>query len=167
MNCIACGNPTANPKFCSRSCATAYNNRAQSKRKRVNTCQECKTPIHRNRTYCRTCWQQKRIAQMNHTLSDTTLITEYGQRTYQRNARIRDWARRIYANSGRPYVCVNCGYDKHVEVCHIQAIKSFPEETPLNIVNSLENLVALCPNCHWEFDNGLLQANAIVKEHTL
>jgi hypothetical protein len=24
-------------------------------------------------------------------------------------------------------------------------------------VNSLDNLVGLCPNCHWEFDHGLLQ----------
>jgi predicted HNH restriction endonuclease len=24
-------------------------------------------------------------------------------------------------------------------------------------VNALDNLVGLCPNCHWEFDHGLLQ----------
>jgi predicted restriction endonuclease len=24
-------------------------------------------------------------------------------------------------------------------------------------VNSLDNLLGLCPNCHWEFDHGLLR----------
>jgi hypothetical protein len=25
----------------------------------------------------------------------------------------------------------------------------------MRVVNSLENLIALCPNCHWELDHGL------------
>jgi hypothetical protein len=53
-------------------------------------------------------------------------------------------------------VCKNCGYDRHVEICHIRPINSFPEDTPVAVVNDLSNLVALCPNCHWEFDHGLL-----------
>lgn len=52
-------------------------------------------------------------------------------------------------------VC-QCGYDKHVEVCHIKAIRDFDLKTKIKDINSKENLVLLCPNCHWEFDNGLL-----------
>ncbi len=59
--------------------------------------------------------------------------------------------------SNRPRVCHNCGYDKHVEICHIRAIGDFPDETPVSVVSGIENLVALCPNCHWEFDRGLLK----------
>jgi len=52
--------------------------------------------------------------------------------------------------------CRVCGYDKHVEVCHIKAIKSFDDSATFSEVNSIHNLVFLCPNCHWEFDKGLL-----------
>ncbi len=52
--------------------------------------------------------------------------------------------------------CANCNYDKHVELCHIKAIKDFPQTATLKEVNCKENLIQLCPNCHWEFDNGLL-----------
>jgi hypothetical protein len=56
-----------------------------------------------------------------------------------------------------PKRCVNCGYDKHIEVCHRRALTSYPLDTPIAIVNDLSNLVGLCPNCHWELDHGLLQ----------
>ena len=48
------------------------------------------------------------------------------------------------------------GYDKHYEVCHIKAVSDFSEDTPITVINHIDNLVALCPNHHWEFDNGLL-----------
>lgn len=54
----------------------------------------------------------------------------------------------------RPQICEECGYDKHVEVCHIKSISSFPLDTYLSVINSPDNLRLLCPNCHWEFDNG-------------
>ena len=34
--------------------------------------------------------------------------------------------------------------------------KLFPDETKVLEINSIENLIALCPTHHWEFDNGLL-----------
>lgn len=52
--------------------------------------------------------------------------------------------------------CFVCGYDKHVELAHIQSISSFSTDTKLSEVNSSKNVVQLCPNCHWEFDNGLI-----------
>ena len=76
---------------------------------------------------------------------------------YQVNAHLRTIARRLYNNANLPRACHNCGYDKHVEICHIRAINSFPDDTPIAVINALENLVALCPNCHWEFDHGLLK----------
>lgn len=49
--------------------------------------------------------------------------------------------------------CQYCGYNKHVEVCHIKPIKSFPSNTLIDTINDPSNLLVLCPNCHWEFDN--------------
>ena len=49
--------------------------------------------------------------------------------------------------------CSNCGYDKHVEIAHIKAISTFDNSTLISVINSKENLMALCPNCHWELDN--------------
>lgn len=55
--------------------------------------------------------------------------------------------------------CNNCGYNKHVELCHIKPITSFDPSATIREVNALSNVVQLCPNCHWEFDNGLLNLN--------
>lgn len=52
-----------------------------------------------------------------------------------------------------PKRCKICGYSKHVENCHVKAIQLFDESTPLSVINSENNLVLLCPNHHWEFDN--------------
>jgi len=49
--------------------------------------------------------------------------------------------------------CQKCGYDKHVEACHIKPICSFSNDTSIDVINHPDNLMALCPNCHWEFDN--------------
>ena len=49
-----------------------------------------------------------------------------------------------------------CGYDKHVECCHIKAVSDFPDTALLGEVNAPGNLVLLCRNCHWELDHGLL-----------
>jgi hypothetical protein len=68
--------------------------------------------------------------------------------------RIRSRAR-AYTNTDKP--CVNCSYDKHVEVCHIKNVADFPLTSTLNEINSSENLILLCRNCHWEFDNGMLR----------
>jgi predicted HNH restriction endonuclease len=73
-----------------------------------------------------------------------------------RLSRLRADARRQYF-AARPYRCAQCGYDKHIEVSHKRPLASFPGDTPISVVNSLDNLVGLCPNCHWEFDHGLLQ----------
>jgi predicted restriction endonuclease len=88
---------------------------------------------------------------MKRTIADVKATAKY-----QLTAQIRSRARYVYSRSHLPEVCFICGYDKHVEICHVRAINDFPNDTPVAIVNDLANLVALCPNCHWEFDNGLL-----------
>ena len=62
-------------------------------------------------------------------------------------------ARTIYMASNRPKQCACCGYDKHFEVAHIKAVSSFDKNVLLSEINAEDNLIALCPNHHWEYDN--------------
>lgn len=52
--------------------------------------------------------------------------------------------------------CAHCGYTKHVELAHIQAVASFDDTATLGTINHPNNIIQLCPNCHWEFDRGRL-----------
>lgn len=69
---------------------------------------------------------------------------------------IRRDAERKIINASIPLVCKECGYDKHVEISHIKSVSSFSDESVVDEINSIDNLVLLCPNHHWEFDNGVL-----------
>ena len=73
---------------------------------------------------------------------------EVYRRSIDRNARRK--------MRGFPRVCFTCGYDKFVEVCHIKPVSEFPPSAFVSEINSLDNLILLCRNCHYEYDNGLL-----------
>lgn len=51
-----------------------------------------------------------------------------------------------------------CEYSKHIDICHIKDISSFPDETLIKEINNLNNLLALCKNHHWEFDKNIMVA---------
>ena len=63
-------------------------------------------------------------------------------------------AKKVMSNEKK--ICVKCSYDRHVHVCHIKAVKDFPDTALIKEINHKDNLVYLCPNCHWEFDKGLI-----------
>ena len=73
---------------------------------------------------------------------------------------IRKDAQKVFDQSGKPYKCAVCGYDKHVEIAHIKAVSEFDDSALLTEINNSDNLIALCPNHHWEFDNGILHFNS-------
>jgi transcriptional regulator with XRE-family HTH domain len=70
---------------------------------------------------------------------------------------IRKYARLFLSESKVDKKCVICGFNVHVEVCHIKAISSFSKYSLLKEVNSLDNLVYLCPNHHYMLDAGLIE----------
>lgn len=70
---------------------------------------------------------------------------------------IRKDAERIISRSDIELKCKVCFYTNHVEVCHIKSVSSFSDESTIDDINNIDNLVLLCPNCHWEFDNNLLK----------
>lgn len=148
--CQACGRQTKNPMFCSRSCAIRVHNQAR-KREPAGRCVVCACAISSRRKYSRTHSPTRAIDR--HRPIGTFVDNS---RTGSRLNRLRTDARRVL-HIGQPYRRQNCGYDKHIEVCHKRPVTSFPLDAPISVVNSLDNLVGLCPNCHWEFDPGLLQ----------
>ena len=70
---------------------------------------------------------------------------------------IQHLARRAFFETTPSPKCAICGYDKHVEVAHIKPVSGFSDEATMREINSFSNLIGLCPNHHWEFDNGLLK----------
>ena len=93
---------------------------------------------------------------------DTLTIGEkvYDKHKYAKYSYVRYIARTLALEAGVK-CCQSCGYDKHYEICHIKAISEFTSDTLIKDINSLNNLIALCPNCHWEFDNNQLSLTNI------
>ena len=135
MRCLNCEIDTTNPKYCSRSCAAQANNSLYPKRHarvkckcgksiRSKMCRECRTDL----------WISKPIGEVK----DKTLV--------------RAQARRALQATNQPRICVKCGYDFFVEVSHKKAINSFTLDTPLLVINDINNLEYLCPNHHVEHE---------------
>jgi hypothetical protein len=159
MLCNQCQKETNNPKFCSKSCAATFNNTRAPKRKPENTCATCKLPCTTSRTYCRECWllvaKKRSVEKWNEETIKS--MRALGNANFNgRYSYIRGLSRRKYLKSNKDKFCYICQYSYHFDVCHIKDIKSFDENTTIGEVNSLDNLVALCKNHHWEFDTGLI-----------
>ena len=155
-NCLHCGTRTANAKYCSRSCANRVNGRLFPSRQRIlRSCKHCGTALQTRRTTCDSCnpslvdWRMVQLQELK-----AKALQQYA-------AQIRSLARVAYRKSSRPKACAVCSYDVHYEVCHIKPIREFLPTNFVADVNRLNNLVALCPNHHWEFDHGRLSASSI------
>lgn len=147
MLCLNCSKETTNKKFCSRSCSASYNNQKFPKRQKEGKCKRCNQPTNSYRSYCDKCKPGNDI-----TLGDAIYQKHHKSSAF---ALVRTRARTVLQLSNRN-VCENCGYSKHVECAHRKPISHFHEDTLLSEINHEDNLLALCPNCHWEFDNNLL-----------
>lgn len=150
--CQHCGNifiyKAKTQKFCSRSCSAKHINR---KRKVFKYCGCGALLSNRSRSkYCANCRPKHRNRNTSVTLQE--LKDNYTKSQY--HAKIREHSRWTYKLSGLPMACKKCGYDLHVDVCHKMDLKDFELTATLYQVNAIDNLVALCKNHHWEFDNG-------------
>ena len=125
-------------KFCNSKCAASYNNRKYPKREKH---------------------YKLIITQIGGITGRKTKRQLFGQSKYYTVGRnvIRKHAVRKYEQSNKPKKCYVCGYDKHIDVCHIKPVASFPDNAFIHDINAPSNLVALCPTHHWEFDNGYLK----------
>jgi hypothetical protein len=149
-SCLECGSSTKT-KFCCRSCSTSYNNRIRPKRKPEHKCVDCGKSINCKRSRCKEHyyeWLKQREAK-DMTLSEAVYEKHHRSSAFALiRTRARAYAKKLGLDS-----CEKCGYNKHIEIAHIKGISTFEGDTLISLINSKENLMALCPNCHWEFDN--------------
>ena len=131
--------------YCSRSCAAKSTNK-KPKRKRTKKC-KCGKLILSNRKYCRPCYDE--TLRLDYTLAEATYDYLHKSSAY---ALVRSRARSVAKEQGWTS-CHKCGYNKHIEIAHINPIRDFDLDTPISKVNDVNNLLPLCPNCHWEFDH--------------
>lgn len=128
--------------FCSHSCSATFNNRLREIKDKVIKVKEIKPK------------KEKFDFILN--LSKKDLINKHGV-YYKFRAIIRKHAHYVFNKHHEHQECKVCGYDAHIEVCHIKSVSSFSDETLIKEINSIDNLVGLCPNHHWEFDNGRIE----------
>lgn len=141
--------------FCSRSCSATFNNKKFPKREsdkiKICSCGKEKDP---NANICIECLtEQKFLASLERKKSD---VVSNGASRAKFN-QIRKMARKILSKSNIEKKCKICSFDAHVEVCHIKSIASFDNNALMKEINSLENLVYLCPNHHTMLDKGLIK----------
>lgn len=161
-----CNNPDckkpATVKYCSKSCAAIVNNRL--KPKKVKTSKQW--------NLCDVCGELVRgLRHVDCSIIKSSMVTldEYaarpavaGKHPSWRNAQVRV-QNRVSNKHLRLLACQVCGYSHHVELAHIKAITSYPGNTPIGVVNDPSNILVLCRNHHWEFDNGILSLDQIPK----
>ena len=126
------------------------------KQPKIYQCTKCNQSLPleiRRRILCSDCAKYKDWSKV------TIKELKDRHKTSDFHSQIRQLSRKEYFQSDRPKCCSLCGYSKYIEVCHIKAIKDFPEECVITEVNHENNLVALCRNCHWEYDHGLIELN--------
>jgi hypothetical protein len=155
--------------FCNRSCAARHNNHVYPKRKRTWTdrplrtfpCRKCGefiTSRDGRRKYCDACKATVRHQSIEY-LDVRTKGELFAKNINWQSARssLRRHAYKIYNRSEKPKNCVICQYSLHVDIAHVRPVRHFPDNAHISEINDLSNLVALCPNHHWEFDHGLLE----------
>jgi hypothetical protein len=118
-------------KYCNAKCSNAGRIRV----KKVKPARQIKTKLY--------VWEDVNLAELR---------TEVPQAN-RYHAKLRGYSRRAYNG---PKICAVCKYAIHVEIAHVISAKDFDINTKLSVVNAKDNLVALCRNHHWEFDNGYL-----------
>ena len=152
----------SNHNFCSRRCSNIKSNENRWKDhitlKEKYKCKLCgKQRDYRTKhKLCETCYstQQK---EKNQSITIGELKQKHKKRVNGRwySAEIRNYAK-AWNTELVQKPCQKCGYSLHTELCHIKAIKNFDDTSTLGEVNNPKNLLVLCPNHHWEFDNDKL-----------
>lgn len=167
--CLFCKNPILvkdgelltyikNKKFCNHSCSASYNNSLRQKKeilKKCSNCGELFETYNKKNNYCSSICKTINLS------IDFIKMTKkelFERRKNYQSARgsIQTHALKFYKKSDKIQKCCICGYDKFFEVAHIKSVSSFSDDTLIEEINNINNLLALCPNHHWELDNGLL-----------
>lgn len=144
-------------KYCSRTCSNIHRPR---RKKKLNLCEyiQCNnyTSFYRDK-YCTDCKSIGRhlFSKVGGKLPEESTKGDLIKRNSTNKFDcIRARARKMLENEikNNPK-CEHCGWDYHVEVCHIKPICEFPDSALITEINNRSNLKLLCPNCHWILDH--------------
>jgi len=155
-------------KFCNNSCAAKYNNPGRTRKKKYanKICLCCGKTFdasyiksahnRKKKKYCIECYDsQAYIPEMPEiTKAELFALKDSWQAA---RTQIRSNACKVFAKNNKDKKCFICGYDKHVEICHIKPVSKFDGSILVSEINDVNNLVALCRNHHWELDHGLIK----------
>jgi hypothetical protein len=133
---------TKRKKFCNRSCSASFNNNGIKRVKKL---------------YKNNKKTERKSEKIN--ISDLTkgeIFKRYGSYQGGRSMICKN-AKRAYNESGRDKKCFECGYERKIDIAHIRSVSSFPLDSKISEINDINNLLALCPNHHSEFDDGYLK----------
>lgn len=156
--CKNCNKPTCKENFCNRSCCMKFYNKnkikAISKTKDCNFCSaKFEVKRQKNGQFLRTKKCPDCSVFIHHNMTKGDL---FNSRKNWQSARssIQKHARKIYAKYNKPLICCICNYDNHVEIAHVKSVSEFHNDSLISEINNIDNLIPLCPNHHWEYDNG-------------
>lgn len=128
--------------FCNQSCAAFFNNRKKPRKSKEPKAKKMKTKAIFLRTKAE--------------------IFSKGLNWQASRSNIQKTARFVFFKVFPNPSCYVCGYSLHVDVAHIKSVSSFSPTAYLYQINHISNLIGLCKNHHWEYDNNylcLLRAN--------
>lgn len=149
--CLKCGVETDNPRFCSRSCSASYNNVLQPRRRWH--CKKCHKNASRPSKWASVCSDCRAKPTIDYTLGEVRKRYADVDRS-SRHSLINGRARGVLKSLGRTSCeWEDCDWNYSFQAAHIKPTSEHPDETRLSVVNSPENLRALCPNHHWLFDH--------------
>lgn len=136
--------------------------RSNWKERKKGKCQNCNEPISAGASRCRKCVNTV-------DLTGITLGEYLGEHTCYKDCNKYTAVRSLgYAKNKKlqKLPCQKCGYDRHVDICHIKPVSSFSLNDLLDDIHHPSNILVLCRNCHWEFDHQMLELKDIPPRQT-
>lgn len=157
--------------FCNNSCSAKYNNNLRAlnssnlediknenkQKKGYNKCPICGELKTYTSKLCKKCSDKEKTLIKERTLG---YYIDGKQYLTSKCGDIRKDARKTIENSKVEKVCAYCknhDFDDILEVHHIKGILKFDSKTTINEINSISNLVWLCPNHHIMLEKGLIK----------
>lgn len=133
------------------------NAKARSKKQKRVKCQ-CGNFKMKSSILCKRCSTEGIRKKKREKIYESSIEEYYKDYTTNtKHTSIRRLARVFMQETKTEKICKICGFSDYVELCHIKAIKDFDKKNTIGEVNSLDNLVYLCPNHHKLLDIGKLK----------
>lgn len=145
-----CGNKKQKRNVQCKRCSNIMKNNERFGEFDRRKCPKCCGEKKRQADCCLKCKKDERWTSiMEKSLNETMYHNSASRAVYNS---VRKYAREHLIREGVRKECVVCGYDICLDVSHFKPIMEFGKDEKLKVVNSLSNIMYLCPNHHKEFD---------------